>query len=264
MLAIEKVNQTVVIDNKTVRDAVSDIVVAVKAANTAYGIIQYNAYQINQAFKDMPKGGKIADFYKYEDFCKSVFGIERSQAYSLAKAGRLIRKVRTFDDKYVYLDCFTIEAAGLTNDVLKGYEVDVNGLVPYSFTVLLEIAKKWGNLTVAEITQKLHENNIGANLTVNEVKEILNPARLTTKKKSSQLDKNGNNENGNNENSTDSTDSNSTDSNSTDKKPLAIALTEDEWIKLKVELIQFTEKPIKGKKIDKITEFVNKINEMLK
>lgn len=263
MLAIEKVNESIVIDNKTVHDAVSDIIFAVQTANTAYGIIQYNAYQINQAFKDMPKGGKIADFYKYEDFCKSVFGIERSQAFNLAKAGRLIRKVRTFDNKYVYLDCFTIEAAGLTNDVLKGYEVDTNGLIPYSFTVLLEIAKKWGNLTVAEITQKLHDNNIGANLTVNEVKEILNPAKLTTKKKSSQLD-NGT-DNGTN-NGTDNSTNNGTNNGTenSNEKSITITLTEAQALALKVQLIQFTEKPIKGKNVDKIIEFINKMNEQLK
>lgn len=263
MLAIEKVNQSVVIDNKTVQNAVSDIVFAVQTANTAYGIIQYNAYQINQAFKDMPKGGKIADFYKYEDFCKSVFGIERSQAFNLAKAGRLIRKVRTFNDKYVYLDCFTIEAAGLTNDVLKGYEVDVSGLIPYSFTVLLEIAKKWGNLTVAEITQKLHDNNIGANLTVNEVKEILNPGKLTTKKKSSQSD--NNTDNTEKSSQSDNNKGNSADNNTDNtEKSITITLTETQALALKVQLIQFTEKPAKGKKVDKIVEFINKMNEQLK
>ena len=248
MLAIEKINSTVIaIENSKVKTAVDDITFAVQTANTAYGIIQYNAYVINQQFKDMPKGAQIGGFYKYEDFCKSVFGLERSQSFSLAKAGRLIRKVKTSETTFGYIDCFTLEAAGLTNAYLKNEIIDISELKPFSFTALIVIAEKYGKLTVAEITAKLHDYGIGSNMTVAEIKSIINPAKLTIKKKSSQSD-----------NGTD----NGTDNSK--EKPITITLTESQALALKVQLVQFTEKTPKGAKVDKIVEFINKMNEQLK
>lgn len=128
------------------------------------------AYTIGTA--DNVIDGNVDGFTSYETFCKSVFGLAKTQSSTYHNVAQLIRPIYADESK----------------SRIKAYTdfVHDNPAERFSISILIELLPLLKSRTVAEIKALFDDGTISGDLSARKmrerVKEIINPDTIPTKK----------------------------------------------------------------------------------
>ena len=224
---------TTAITVKNLKSACTAFEKACESADKASGAIARSARAIQLCFNNLCKGDDVNGYKSYPEFMEKHYGVKRSQAFNLAKAGEMIHTVKDENGKVVgYTNVFAENAV-----IPEGKTCDFSNthLIRISEYITKEKSPEIQKEREKQIIEWIEKGYLDDSTSISNMLSMMYPKKIA-----------------------DSTDS--TDSTDNTEKRLMIECSEVFWNNLYTELVRFTETE---DGLQAMTAFVNTLKKRL-
>ena len=244
--------------NKELIKVTNDIFKATEAIDKSYGAL---AYAMHKAQILIGQNG--LDGYKnFAEYAEKRIGVKRAQAFNIAKAGSMLKEIRTAKNGKEYrflIDKYTMQKCNLEDikknpDTVYDYE-DIAKIKCFSNTALIRISQYCDSKhpeIEENIINLIKDGRIFPDMSVAKIVNTIDKAekaRLTVNTTATET----------------ATETATAKPNTkTPEKTVTITMSYDDIISLKLQLIDITSKDLKNPKVSEIVKFIENVNEILK
>lgn len=258
MNAIITVNvNTLAVKDKELKSLCAQFEKAVSGQDTLTGTIAMTAYRMQELFKGLDKGQVIDNYKSYVDFMTRHYGVAKSQAFNLAKAGSMLKTV--YDEKGKakgIVDIFSEKAGSekcFSNTAIVRFAEFINRKGVGSSDARQEILVAM--IKDGRLEQKMSIGQLTKVLT--DYDKNLIETTASENEQSNQLDNSDNSDNSDNDNNTDNSDTDETPKNDTETGTIQLVLGAKWALHLKLEMLRFTSTEDGLEHMAKLIEIIN-------
>ena len=260
MNAIITVNvNTLAVKDKELKSLCAQFEKAVSGQDTLTGTIAMTAYRMQQLFAGLERGQVIDNYKSYVDFMTRHYGVAKSQAFNLAKAGSMLTTV--YDDK------------GKAKGVIDVFSEKAGSEKCFSNTAIVRFAEfinRKGNASAAAreeiLIAMIKDGRLEQKMSIGQLTKVLTDydknlieTTASENEQSNQLDGTDNSDTDNSD--TDNSGTDETPKNDNDTGTIQLVLGAKWALDLKFEMLRFTSTE---EGLDHMCKLIEMINEKLK